>query len=91
VAGRLRAAASPAPARQNARNYFGGRSAYTVAIASGRKRGGAVDTHGAREQDMCVFVYVTDHETEPAIDRRPMRFMEVYIGHVAIFEKMHVA
>ena len=53
-----------------------------VEIKSTRKRGGAVDTHGAREQDMCVFVYVTDHETEPAIDRRPMRFMEVYIGHV---------
>ena len=31
---------------------------------------------------MCVFVYETDHETEPAIDRRPMRFTDVYIGHV---------
>lgn len=53
-----------------------------VEIKSTRKKGGAVDTHGAREQYMCVFVYETDHETEPAADRRPMRFTEVYIAHV---------
>ncbi|HLZ02109.1 MAG TPA: hypothetical protein VKR55_08150 [Bradyrhizobium sp.] len=53
-----------------------------VEIKSTRKKGGAVDTHGAREQYMCVFVYDTDHDTEPATDRRPMRFTEVYIGHV---------
>jgi hypothetical protein len=53
-----------------------------VEIKSTRKKGGAVDTHGAREQDMAVFVYVTDHKTEPAVDRRPMRFSEVYIAHV---------
>lgn len=53
-----------------------------VEIKSTRKRGGAVDTHGAREQHMCVFVYETDHVTEPARDRRPMRFSEVYIAHV---------
>lgn len=53
-----------------------------VEIKSTRKKGGAVDTHGAREQYMCVFVYETDHETEPAADRHPMRFTEVYIGHV---------
>src|SRR5712671_1020944 len=53
-----------------------------VEIKSTRKKGGAVDTHGAREQYMCVFVYETDHETEPAVDRRPMRFTEVYLGHV---------
>src|ERR1700689_5153193 len=34
-----------------------------VEIKSTRKKGGAVDTHGAREQYMCVFVYVTDHKT----------------------------
>jgi hypothetical protein len=33
---------------------------------------------------MCVFVYEADHETEPADDRRPMRFTEVYIGHVVV-------
>jgi hypothetical protein len=53
-----------------------------VEIKSTRKKGGAVDTHGAREQYMCVFVYETDHETEPAVDRRPMRFTEVYLAHV---------
>ena len=53
-----------------------------VEIKSTRKKGGAVDTHGAREQFMCVFVYTTDHETEPAIDRRPMKFVEVYLAHV---------
>ena len=53
-----------------------------VEIKSTRKPGGAVDTHGAREQHMCVFVYETDHVTEPAIERAPMRFTEVYLAHV---------
>ena len=53
-----------------------------VEIKSTRKKGGAVDTHGARDQWMCVFVYETDHETEPAIKRAPMRFTEVYLGQV---------
>jgi hypothetical protein len=53
-----------------------------VEIKSTRKKGGAVDTHGAREQYMCVFVYETDHETEPAINRAPMHFTEVYLAHV---------
>jgi hypothetical protein len=55
-----------------------------VEIKSTRKKGAAVDTHGAREQYMCVFVYVTDHETEPAVDRAPMRFTEVYLAHVRL-------
>lgn len=55
-----------------------------VEIKTTRKAGGAVDTHGAREQWMCVFVYDVDMETEPALDRRPMRFTEVYLGHVEI-------
>ena len=42
----------------------------------------AVDTHGARDQWMCVFVYQADQETEPAQDRRPMKFVEAYIGYV---------
>lgn len=29
-----------------------------------------------------MFVYETDHLTEPAIDRAPMRFTEVYIAQV---------
>ena len=53
-----------------------------VEIKSTRKKGGAVDTHGGRNQWMCVFVYTTDHKTEPAQDREPMKFTEVYIGDV---------
>lgn len=53
-----------------------------VEIKSTRKKGGAVDTHGAREQWMCVFVYRTDHETEPAENREPMRITEVYLAYV---------
>jgi len=53
-----------------------------VEIKTTRKTGGAVDTHGAREQWMCVFVYDVDTETEPATNRRPMAFTEVYLGHV---------
>lgn len=55
-----------------------------VEIKTTRKRGGAVDTHGAREQWMCVFVYVVDNLTEPAIARMPMTFTEVYLGHVTV-------
>lgn len=54
-----------------------------VEIKTTRRRGGAVDTHGARDQWMCVFVYEVDEETEPARDRAPMRFSEVYLGHVS--------
>ena len=53
-----------------------------VEIKTTRKAGGAVDTHGAREQWMCVFVYDVDNASEPAIDRRAMTFTEVYLGHV---------
>lgn len=53
-----------------------------VEIKSTRKKGGAVDTHGAREQHMCVFVYQTDHKTEPAMNRAPMKFTEVYLAYV---------
>jgi len=62
-----------------------------IEIKSTRKPGGAVDTHGARDQWMCVFVYTTDHETEPAEDRRPMRFTEVYLGQVAVADFRHNA
>ncbi|MBL0058262.1 MAG: hypothetical protein IPP35_03950 [Elusimicrobia bacterium] len=53
-----------------------------VEIKTTRKAGGAVDTHGARNQWMCVFVYDVDVETEPARERAPMTFTEVYLGHV---------
>ena len=53
-----------------------------VEVKSTRKKGGAVDTHGAREQWMCVFVYQVDNKTEPAAARSPMEFREVYLAHV---------
>lgn len=55
-----------------------------VEIKTTRKAGGAVDTHGAREQWMCVFVYDVDNATEPARARRPMAFKEVYLGNVTV-------
>ena len=55
-----------------------------VEVKSTRKAGGAVDTHGAREQWMCVFVYSVDNETEPAAARAPMKFIETYLGHVTV-------
>lgn len=54
-----------------------------VEIKATRKAGGAVDTHGAREQWMCVFVYRVDLTTEPAVRRAPMVFTEVYLNHVS--------
>lgn len=53
-----------------------------VEIKTTRKAGGAVDTHGARDQWMCVFVYDVDNETEPARERKPMAVTEIYLGQV---------
>ena len=55
-----------------------------VEIKTTRKKGGAVDTHGARNQWMCVFVYEVDTVSEPAVNRRPMTFTEVYLGKVTL-------
>lgn len=55
-----------------------------VEIKTTRKIGGAVDMHGAREQWLAVFVYDVDNETEPATERRPMTFTEVYLARVTI-------
>lgn len=55
-----------------------------VEIKSTRKAGGAVDTHGARDQWMCVFVYTVDNATEPAADRVAMKFTEIYLGEVNV-------
>lgn len=55
-----------------------------VEIKTTRKVGGAVDTHGARNQWMCVFVYAVDSSTEPARDRQPMSFSEIYLGQVTV-------
>lgn len=55
-----------------------------VEIKTTRKTGGAVDTHGARNQWLCVFVYDVDVATEPARNRCAMTFTEVYIGEVTV-------
>lgn len=55
-----------------------------IEIKSTRKKGGAVDMHGARDQWICVFVYEVDAVTEPARERRPMAFTEVYLGRVEV-------
>ncbi len=55
-----------------------------VEVKTTRKRGGAVDTHGARNQWMCVFVYEVDNSTEPANDRLPLTFTELYLGEVTV-------
>ena len=55
-----------------------------VEIKTTRKAGGAVDTHGARDQWMCVFVYNVDSTTEPAVKRNPMAFREIYLGQVTV-------
>jgi hypothetical protein len=53
-----------------------------VEIKTTRKAGGAVDTHGARDQWMCVFVYAVDNTSEPARSRQAMTFTEIYLGQV---------
>jgi hypothetical protein len=55
-----------------------------VKIKTTRKSGGAVDTHGARNQWMAVLVYNIDNETEPARERKPLSFTEIYLGQVTI-------
>ena len=55
-----------------------------IEIKTTRKAGGAVDTHGARNQWMCVFVYFVDTVTEPAVNRNPMTFAEIYLGEVTV-------
>ncbi len=55
-----------------------------IEIKTTRKAGGAVDTHGARNQWMCVFVYRVDNSSEPASDRGPLQFTEIYLGKVVI-------
>jgi hypothetical protein len=57
-----------------------------VEIKSTRRSGGAVDTHGAREQWFCTFVYAVDNQTEPKVARRPMIFTEVYLAHVTLVD-----
>jgi len=60
-----------------------GASTQGVEVKSTRKREGAVDTHGPRDQWLCVFVYEVDAQTEPRIQRSPTRFREIYLAEVS--------
>ena len=62
-----------------------------IEVKTTLKPGGAVDTHGARNQWLCVFVYAIDGETEPVVERRPMTFTEVYLGQVGMDDFRHNA
>lgn len=55
-----------------------------IEIKATGKSGGAVDTHGGRNQWMCVFVYSVDNLTEPLAARSPLAFTEVYLGQVTV-------
>lgn len=56
-----------------------------VGIKATGKKGGAVDTHGARDQTMCVFVYRIDRDTAKSVyERAPLEFCEVYLVAVTI-------
>lgn len=55
-----------------------------VEIKTTNKKGGAVDMHGARTQWLCVFVYEVDRTTLPTVNRKPMNFLEVYLGLVDV-------
>lgn len=58
---------------------------FGVEIKSTRKPGGAVDTHGAREQTLSTWVYAVDTDaSKPAHRRSPLRFREVYIAEVKV-------
>jgi hypothetical protein len=54
-----------------------------VEIKASRKYGGAVDTHGARDEWMCVFTYSVDNDpNKGSFDREPLTFQEIYIAKV---------
>lgn len=54
-----------------------------VEVKSTKKKGGAVDTHGARRQTLATFVYTVDNDRQrPAKEREPLTFREVYVGAV---------
>ena len=55
---------------------------FGVEVKSTLKPGAAVDTHGARDQWMCVFVYSVDGTTEPVDQRTPLTFREIYLAEV---------
>jgi hypothetical protein len=56
-----------------------------VEIKATLKKGGAVDTHGARDQNMCVFVYRVDRDpSRTSIQREPLEFYQIFIFGVTV-------
>lgn len=43
---------------------------------------GSVDTHGARDQWFCVFVYKIDKITQPPTNRAAMEFTKIYLAEI---------
>ena len=41
---------------------------------------GAVDMHGVRPGWYCIFAYVADRETEPAVNRVPTYFSSIWLA-----------
>lgn len=61
-----------------------------IEIKSTVRSGGAVDTHGGRDQWMCVFVYQASYDkTKPAHEQEPMRFTEAYLAEVVKADFRH--
>lgn len=58
---------------------------FGVEVKTTRKRGGAVDTHGARDQTLTTFVYTVDNDrSKSAMEREPLTFREVYCATVEV-------
>lgn len=55
-----------------------------VEIKSTRGNSPAVDTHGARDQWLCVFRYEVDDTTQPTSARRPTRFVEIVLAYLYV-------
>jgi hypothetical protein len=61
-----------------------------VEVKATRKPGGAVDTHGGRDQTLCVWVYEVDNDRNKSIyEREPLRFREIYIADVSVSDFRH--
>lgn len=54
-----------------------------VEIKTTKKSGGAVDTHGGRDQTLCTWVYEADNDrARPATERDPLVIREIYLSKV---------
>ena len=63
-----------------------------VEIKATQKKGGAVDTHGARDQTMCVFVYRVDRDPNKSVyAREPLEFFQIFLFGVSVADFRHNA